>query len=100
MSNWWMFSISVTCFMQACALMCLFVRLTDVLDRLKKSEIKLDAEVLNAPSGATILISPSTPMSQAQREQLKEYLSAAAPGVEFVVLDASLKAQIVNGAPE
>ncbi|MCD2164311.1 hypothetical protein [Comamonas koreensis] len=100
MSNWWMFSIAVTCFMQACALMCLFVRLTDVLDRLNKCKVSVDAGVLKAPVGSTILITPAAPLSQKQFEQLKEYLAAAATGVEFVVLDASLKAQIINGAPE
>lgn len=100
MSNWWMFLISVTCFLQACTLMGLFVRLTDVLDRLNKCKVSVDAGVLTVPFGSTILITPSAPLSQMQFERLKEYLAAAATGVEFVVLDASLKAQVSNGAPE
>lgn len=100
MSNWWMFLISVTCFLQACTLMALFVRLTDVLDRLNKCNVSVDAEVLTASSGSTILITPAVPLSQVQRERIKESLSGAATGVEFVLLDDSLKAQISSGAPE
>lgn len=100
MSSWWMLLISVTCFLQACTLMCLFVRLTDVLDRLNKCNVSVDAEVLTASSGSTILITPAVPLSQEQRERIKESLSGAATGVEFVLLDDSLKAQISSGAPE
>ena len=100
MSNWWPFLISLSLVCQAISMVLMWGRLADVLDRLNECEVSVDSESLAAPAGSTILITPAAPLTLAQFERLKEYLAGAASGNKFVVLDASLKAQISSEAPE
>ena len=100
MDKWWFLLVSISCVCQAGTLFCLFARLSDVLDRLRKCRVSIDTEMLAANAGSTILVTPSAPLTESQMSALKDALSTAGAGSKFLVLDPSLSTEISTGATE
>lgn len=100
MAEWWTVFISVSCAAQAIALLCLFSRLEEVLERLRNCRLSFEVGVLSAPPGSTVVLTPPAPLSKAQLEMLKEQLAQTSGAEKFVLLESGWAAALINQSTE